>query len=233
MTPDVTASNKRETLIAAALCLLGLAASVICGRIHPDGILHFDDLTHYLFARWAWTWPKYLLHDWGRPGFTILYFLPAGISWAACRILSALLTAASAWLAFRLAQSWRIPSAWAVIPLCYAQPLFFQLSQTTLTETPLAFYLICSVYAADKNRWSLSAAFLSLAFITRHEAIIFLPVYLYFAMRAGAIRNPKSAIRNSLILLSAPTIINCLAWLTGVTPSIKLFFEPHASSQYG
>jgi Gpi18-like mannosyltransferase len=45
------------------------------------------------------------------------------------------------------------------------------------TETPLAFYLICSVYAADKNRWSWAAAFLSLAFITRHESIVFMPVY--------------------------------------------------------
>jgi hypothetical protein len=223
----------RQTHIAALLCVIGMALSIICGRIHPDGIIHFDDLTHYLFARWAWTWPKYLLHDWGRPGFTMLYFLPAGLGWGACRILSAVLTAAAAWLAFRVAQSWRIPSAWAVVPLCYAQPLFFQLSQTTLTETPLAFYLMCSIYAANKDRWALSAAVLSLAFITRHEAIVFLPIYLFHAFRAGAIQNPKSKINNCLALLWAPLLINFLAVLFGVTPSIKLLFAPHATSQYG
>jgi len=171
--------------LAGCLAASGLGVSILFGLLSPEGILHFDDLTHYLYAKWAWQWPAYLLDDWGRPGFTALYFFPAKIGWQSCRLLSAVLTAASAWLAFRVAQRMGLRHAWGVVPLCYAQPLFFQLSQTTLTETALAFYLTLALYLAQRGRWSLSAAILSIGFVTRHEAIIFLPVWVWFAWQDG------------------------------------------------
>ncbi|MBN2561416.1 MAG: hypothetical protein JXQ75_10850 [Phycisphaerae bacterium] len=178
--------QRREQVFAVLLCLAGLSVSAVFACISPEGIVQFDDLTHYLYAKWAWLWPAYLLDDWGRPGFTALYFLPARLGWTACRLLSAILTAASAWFAFRIAKKMGLRRAWAVVPLCYAQPLFFQLSQTTLTETAMAFYLTLAVYLAQKRRWSLSAAILSVGFTTRHEAIIFLPVWIWFAWRRNA-----------------------------------------------
>ena len=156
--------------LAAILVSIGLAVSA--SFITREGILHFDDLTHFLFAKWAWTYPAYLLDEWGRPGFTALYFLPAKMGWVWCKLLSAVLTAWSAWFAYRIAQTLKLPHAWAAVPLAYSQPLFFQLAQTTLTETVLAFYLTLAVFLALRHRWSWSAAALSLAFVTRHEAIV-------------------------------------------------------------
>jgi len=77
----------------------------------------------------------------GPPRLHVLYFLPAGFGWPMCRVLSAILTAWSAWFAYRIAGRAGIRPAWVAVPLCYLQPLFFQLAQTTLTETALAFYL--------------------------------------------------------------------------------------------
>lgn len=175
--------DQNSSLPALVLLALGAAITAACAVANPESLHHFDDLTHYLFAKWAWQWPAYLIDEWGRPGFTALYFLPAGLSWTACRLLSTLLTAAAAWLAFRIAQRAGLRSAWAVIPLCYAQPLYFQLAQTTLTETPLAFYLTFAVYLAQRDRWAWSAAFISLATITRHEAAIFIPLWILLAWR--------------------------------------------------
>lgn len=208
----------------AATCFLISAAFGLSLR---DGLLQFDDLTHYLFARWAWTWPSYLLDDWGRPGFTTLYFLPAGLGWTACRTLSAFLSAISALLACRIAERMGIRNTWAVIPLVFAQPLFFQLSQTTLTETAMAFYLTLAVYLAQRSRWSASSAILSLAFVTRHEAIIFLPVWLYFA------RRDRVPLRRLWPILWAPFLVNLLAPLASIRPSIVLFFDPTREGQYG
>ncbi|MEE8386203.1 MAG: phospholipid carrier-dependent glycosyltransferase [Dehalococcoidia bacterium] len=216
-----------EVTIAACLTVVGLGVSAVFGLLSSEGILHFDDLTHYLYANWAWQWPEYLLDEWGRPGFTALYFLPARFGWAACRGLSALLTAGSAWLAFRIAQRMGLRHAWAAVLLCYAQPLFFQLSQTTLTETPLAFYLTAGVYLAQRGRWSFSAALLSLGFVTRHEAIIFLPVWVFFAWREGV--KPWRL----WPILWAPLVVNALAPLAGLQPAIYRLLEPEPSGQYG
>lgn len=212
---------------AIALCAVGFVISAVCGLMYPGGILHFDDLTHYLYAKWAWIWPAYLVNDWGRPGFTALYFLPAAIGWEACRLLSAALTAGSAYIAWSISRQLGIRHAWAAIIFTFAQPMFFQLSQTTLTETALAFYLAFATLLLIRKRWTVSAAVLSLAFVTRHEAIVFLPIWLYFALRE------KTPLRRLWPLLWAPLIVNAVAPLTGSTPAIAQFFNPSGTGQYG
>jgi hypothetical protein len=216
-----------ETWLAAALTILGLALTAALGQVNPEGVHHFDDLTHYLIAKWAWTWPAYLFDDWGRPGFTIPYFLPAGPGWWACRLLSAILTAAAGWFAFRIAQGAGTRHAWAIVPLCYAQPLFFQLSQTTLTETVLAFDVALAVYLAQRGRWSWSAVFVSLATVTRHEAFIFIPLWLLAAWR-----NHASLLR-LWPLVWAPLLTNVGAMLFGTQPAILRLLAPRPSLQYG
>jgi hypothetical protein len=225
--PEGLDPRPRDARLAALLTLSGLAVTLAFALHSPEGIHHFDDLTHYLFARWAIKWPAYLLDDWGRPGFTALYFLPAQISWTACRVLSVILTAASAWLAFRIAQRIGLRHAWAVVPLCYAQPLFFQLSQTTLTETTLAFYLTLAIYLTRHGHWSWSAAFVSLGMVTRHEAVIFLPIWLYFAWRQ------RVALVRLWPLVWAPLVVNVLAIPADIKPPILRLLEPRPSSQYG
>ncbi len=219
--------KRRDALLAGLLTVIGLGISAAFGLISPEGVVHFDDLTHYLYAKWAWQWPAYLLDDWGRPGFTSLYFLPAGIGWWACRILSALLSAGSAWLAFRIAQRMGLRQAWGVVVFCFAQPLFFQLSQTTLTETVLAFYLTAAVYLAQRGRWSWSAALVSIGIVTRHEAIVFLPVWAWFAWRGGV--KPWRL----WPIVWAPVVVNGAAWLADLRPAILRLFEPRPSGQYG
>ena len=217
----------RDRAGAIALCAIGFLISAVCGLLHPGGILHFDDLTHYLYAKWAWTWPAYLVNDWGRPGFTALYFLPAAFGWEACRLLSAALTAGSAYLAWSISRQLGIRHAWAAIIFTFAQPVFFQLSQTTLTETALAFYLALSTHLAIRKHWTVSSIILSLAFVTRHEAIVFLPIWLAFALRE------KVPLRRLWPLLWAPVVVNAVAPLTGSTPAIAQFFNPSGTGQYG
>ena len=62
--------------IALLLTGIGLALSVVMALL-SDGVYHADDLRHLQFARWTRQHPQFLLSDWGRPGFTVLYALPA------------------------------------------------------------------------------------------------------------------------------------------------------------
>lgn len=220
-------ASPRGRLLAGGLVLIGLAASVACILRSAEGLHHFDDLTHYQFARWAWRWPAYLLDGWGRPGFTAVYFLPAGIGWTACRLLSAVLTAATAWLAAELGRELRLREAWAIVPLCFAQPLFFQLSQTTLTETPLAFYLTLATWLAWKGRWSWSSAVLSVGLVTRHEAVLFVPIWVFFAFSEGV------PLWRLWPLAWAPAVVNLLAPFAGLRPALLQLLDPRPSGQYG
>jgi hypothetical protein len=216
-----------ERSLAIALAIAGFAVSAIFALQNPDGIVQFDDLTHYLYARWSWKWPAYLLNDWGRPGFTVIYFLPAGLGWTACRMLSAALSAGAALGAYEIARRIGLRHAWLAVPLVYLQPLFFQLSQTTLTETPTAFYLTIAVALALHGRWSLSAALLSLTFVTRYETVMFLPVWGYFARRS------RISLWKLWPIVLAPLAVNVFAPIVGARPPIERLFIPAPSSQYG
>jgi hypothetical protein len=209
-----------------ACCLAGLAISWLLA-FNSDGVLHDDDLTHFLYARWARQVPGYLVHEWGRPGFTVLYFLPAQIGWVAARCLSGVLTVLSAWLAYRIAERLYLPHAWLAAPLALIQPMFFQLSYTTLTETPLAFYAALGLWLLIARRYGWSAVVFSLTLVTRHEALVWLPVWV-LAMWCGRAR-PWSY----LWLGWAPLLHNLLApGMIGKVP-LKMFFLPSADVQYG
>ncbi|MBI5765424.1 MAG: hypothetical protein HZA51_18095 [Planctomycetes bacterium] len=226
-TPDfhhtVWHSHRRAIVFSA----IGLVAAIVASSFDVLGVLHADDLTHYLFARESWRWPTYLLNDWGRPGFTIPYALPAAFGWEPCRMLSAILSTLAAWLGYLIAAELRLRAPWAVIPLCFLQPLFFKLAQTTLTETPLAFYLTLAVYLALRRRWTASSVIISLAFVTRHEAIIFLPIWLYYA------RREKIPLVRLWPILWAPIAINALASHFGVSTILSRLLNPASTGQYG
>lgn len=225
-TPANSTAAQRNGL-AITLTLLGLAATCVCGVLAGNAYYHLDDVTHFLYAKWSWRWPTYLLDDWGRPGFTIAYWLPAALGWTACRIFSAILTAAAAWFAYLTARRIDLPRAWLVIPLCYLQPLVFQLSQTTLTETPLAFYLSLATWLAVTRRWTFSSIVLSAAFVTRHEAVVFLPIWIWFAWKDKAKWYALTP------LLWAPIIVNGVAASLGMSHVISRFLDPTPTAQYG
>jgi len=105
--------------------------------------------------------------------------LPAQFGWWACRLSSVGLSGLAAWATFRVAQGLGLRRAHWAVPLVYAQPLFLHLSTTTLTETPTAAYLALATWALLAGRRCLSAATFSLALVTRHEAIVLLPVWAW------------------------------------------------------
>lgn len=212
--------------VAIGSCLAAFALSVALAVL-SDGAHHDDDLTHFLYAQWALTKPAYLVHDWGRPGFTVLYCLPAQLGWTAARIFSGVLTVLAAWLAYGTAARVHLRAAWLVALLALLQPMFFQLGYTTLTETAVAFYVALATWLLITRRFGPSALVFSLTIVTRHEAVVWLPIWAW-AFWLGRARwwcYP--------LLLWAPVVHNLLApHLFGKTP-ILLFLEPTANTLYG
>ncbi len=212
---------------AALLCaLLGLALSAALA-LRSDGVYHDDDLTHLQFARWSWSHPAYLLNDWGRPGFTALYAIPAALGWPVARLLSGLLTASAAWFAFRIAERQRIPLAWVAPALVWLQPEAMTLSATTVTETALMFYLSGAILLGIRKQYARSAALFSLALVTRHETVALLPLWWIIFARA-----PRP-LRTCALTLWAPLLHNALSWLCLARLPAAMFLESRPTDYYG
>lgn len=226
--------------------LLGAALLTTAVALASTGAYHDDDLKHYLFARWTRHDPAYLVHTWGRPGFTLLYALPAQMGWRACRLVSVALSAIAAWAAYRSARRLGLARAEWTIPLLYAQPLFLHLATTTLTETPAAAYLSLATWAMLAERRRLSAAFFSLALVTRHESVVLLPVWAWALGRQSApasgpyetgmppVRNPRADVLATwAILVWAPVAYNLITRAAfGYWPG-EIFVQPAGATHYG
>ncbi|MBP7864337.1 MAG: phospholipid carrier-dependent glycosyltransferase [Acidobacteria bacterium] len=180
-----SAPGLRPATLAAAATLGGLAVSLALAYA-SDGAYHDDDICHYLFARDAWTDPNALLHWWARPGYNFPAALAARFfGLAGCRILSGLMTAAVAWLAWLIAR--RLVDdrrAAALAPaLVWLQPLALTLSFTTLTETPAALYLTAGTWLFLRGNRVAGCGVLSLLFVTRLETLALAPLpLLLFAL---------------------------------------------------
>jgi len=209
----------------AATLVVGLGASVsIAFGLASDGMHQWDDLQRYLLARWSWSSPEFILHDWAHPGFMVAYFLPAGMSWGAARVFTAVLSGVAAWWSFRIAEALGLRSAWAAALLTFAQPMFFTLSLTTLSETIAAFYLVGAVLLSLRGWWATSAFVLSVAMTSRSELITLVPVW-FVAAYIGRVQLARL-----WPILLAPILVNVLQWICGVPTSIAFFMTPHPVS---
>lgn len=204
----------------------GLALSIAMASL-SDGVHHDDDLTHLQIARWSSTWPQNLLHDWGRPGFTVLYALPAQFGWLAARVFSGLLTAATAWLAYCIAVRQGVPLAPLAPWLVWLQPMTFTLSYTTLTETPLAFYLALGMWLFLRQAHVTSAAVMSLCMLTRHEAAVWLPLW------ALALLIARARWWSVLVLAWAPLAHNVLSAIFLKKWPLLMFLAAKPTEEYG
>lgn len=225
------ARQNRRILLAA---VGGLALTILLG-LFSDGAYHDDDLTHFLMARWSAWYPTYLLHIWGRPGLTIpmaaVSWLPdSAMAWHLARAMSAVVAALTALMAARLAGKMGLRHPWWVVVACYLQPLNTLLASTTLSETFTAFYLIAAVtLLKEKRLWSASLVF-SLCMLTRHEAVVFLPLWLLGLALCAGQRWRK--IVAGLLAVWAPLMHNVLHWQFFGQWPVRMFIAPHGSSQY-
>jgi len=228
-------NSSRPRLVAAwfaAGCFFLL--TVVLGLL-SDGTYHDDDLTHFQMARWTRWFPEYLLHFWGRPGFTIPVAAVAwigdpSVGWHAARILSALVTAAAALIAANLASRLGLLRPWLVVLACYLQPFNTLLACTTLTENFAALYLVLAVAALHRGWPILGSLVFSLVLVTRHETVALWPVWAIALWAGGGGRSRRVAAAAASVC--APLLHNVLFRIfLGDWPA-RMFFVPHGSTEF-
>ncbi len=223
--------DRRAARLTVAVCLL---FTILLGLL-SKGVHHDDDLTHYLFARWSATYPGYLLHMWGRPGMTVpmaafSWLGDREIGWHLARYMSALVSAAAALCAAGYARRLGLKPSWPVALLCYAQPYYTLLAFTTLTENFTALYLMAALWMAERRRVAAASAVFSLALLTRHEAILFVPLWWLVVWQSAP--GGRSRWLGLGLSLWAPVVHNVLHALAFEAWPFAIYLRPGGSTEY-
>ena len=148
----------------------------------------------------------------------------AGTGWHAWRILAALVTAIGAWVAARLAMRLGVRRPWLVIVAFYAQPLNALLAGTTLTENFAGLYLVSAVLLLERGRVMLASAVFSLVLVTRHEAVVLLPLW-WLALAARSAPTARVWISAGLALW-AVVVHNVAFWIVFQNWPLAVFLTP-------
>lgn len=156
--------TRRASLWLLAFALVGVALTLLYRDAEQQ-----DSGFHFLFARWAGVHPTIFVGVWARPLFTLVYWLPSQFGHQAAKLFTVLITLATAWQTFRLAQQINFNRAELALPLLFLQPALFALSPTVMTEPlfALLFVIALRLHLAGRIRAGMVVA--SLLVLIRPE----------------------------------------------------------------
>lgn len=172
--PSASTPSAAQSLRPLAIGMGIFAVLSAWAAVRSHGFLEADATTHYLFARFAFREPHYLVNVWGRPLITALYAIPAWLGGVlGVRFLSLCLALICAGVTHTVAarQNYRWPALAGIFLL--AQPLMYLHSFSELTELPFATLIILAFAAYQARRFLVMAILLSLAPLGRPEGFGF------------------------------------------------------------
>jgi hypothetical protein len=198
-----------------ALILSGILVAVyFLYSFISDGFYQDDEIAHYQQMRLFWQQPEVILGNWAKPGFKIVYVVPALFGYRAVLLVNALLTAFMAFNAWRIASHFKLRFAPLALILCGFQPMLFQLSFRTYSELLTGVLLSILVLSVLKDRFY-AAAFLSTWLFTIRQEMLFLaPLVMAWLVWKKAYKAiPLMAIPPALLLLAGKLGYNDWFWV--------------------
>ena len=182
------AAGRRRGIALGALCLGALLSTALV-VMYPDSYQQ-DGGTHYLFARWAWTYPQNLVDVWGRPLFTTLYAPPALLGYRAAKLATVVIVVLTAWQTWRFAEDEGMERAALVIPFLWLQPSLLLVSSETMTEPLFALCLILALRLYRRGKVGPATLLVSATSLVRPEGFFICGLWAMWMMvdlRAGSV----------------------------------------------
>lgn len=206
-------SDDRWTLSEPMLLGLTLlvAAAYVAYSFFSDGFYQHDEAAHYLNMRAFWHDPGVILGNWPKPGYKLVFVLPALLGPTALTIANALVAAFTGYLAYKLAEAAGARVPLFAFALLVAQPLWVQLAFRNYSEPISALLLTLAILLHYKDRRWIAALVLSYTIMIRQEFYPLLALY-------GAWLLWERDWRAALALLVFPVVNHVWGWLATGDP---------------
>lgn len=145
------------------------------------GYYQDDEIAHFMSMMGFWDDPTSIMGNWSKPGYKLLYVLPATFGYQVVLYLSCIISALGCFLAAKIAQHFNPKAAIFALILAATQPIWIEMSFRNYADILSGVLLVASIYFALKEKWLFSSLFLSYDILVRQEFLIlllFFGVYL-------------------------------------------------------
>lgn len=178
-------TNQKQNLAAKAnnpdVLMLGLTlALAVIYFIYSkssDGFYQHDEAAHYINMRQFWSDPFSILGNWPKPGYKLLYVIPALFGEQFVQFFNCLVAAFSCFMAYKLTQKYKSDNGYIAFILLATQPLWVQLSFRNYTEAITGLLAIAATYFHENKKTWIAALILSYATLIRQEFYLFIGLY--------------------------------------------------------
>ncbi len=182
-TRAATLPEPERTFELTNLQLLGatlvVAALYFAWSYVSNGFYQHDEVGHFANMRDFWHDPSVVLGNWAKPGYKLLYAIPALGGATVVLVVNCLVAAFTCWAAYALARAAGARTPLFAFVLLAFQPFWMQLAFRNYSEYVSALLLVLAVLAHYKDRDLIAALLLSYGTMIRQE---FFPLLALFGL---------------------------------------------------
>lgn len=190
---------------------LTLAVLYFLFSLRSEGFYQQDEAAHYLSMKRFWHNPNLALSNWEKPGFKLVYALPALLGSTFVKFVNCLFAAFSCFFAYRVAESYKVKIPLIAFILLATQPFWVLLSFRNYSELLSAFLIIFGLYWHRKAQFYVSALVISYVAFVRQEFYPFLALYgLYLLWQKQFVA--------AVLLAVFPLVHNTWGWAVSSDP---------------
>jgi len=144
-----------------------------------------DSISHFLFAKTAWTYKQHFFDHWAKPIYVLVTFPFAQFGLVGVKMMNVLLNCTSLWFTYRIASSLKFSFPWIPVVILASIPMFNHLALSGLTEPMSAAMLTAGLFLMVNERWTAGVVLLSFMPFVRSEGLLMLiVVFVYLAYRS-------------------------------------------------
>jgi hypothetical protein len=141
-----------------------------------------DNYWHYYFSRYAYKFPEFFLHHWGKPLFILLSCPFAQFGFYGINVFNIVCGLLSAWITYRFCKELGLNSPWLAIIITLCTPVYFLILQSAMTEPLFSLVFIYTAYLLYKEKYAWGAIIASSVLFSRSEGMFVILVYAVYLL---------------------------------------------------
>ena len=167
---------------APALLIILAVLSIVTAFVTKTTYDSGDSIMHYIFSRYAFSYPNLFLHHWGKPLF-ILFSAPFAVfGFTGIKLFQCLVAAASAFAAWKICKRLQFEYAFIAIVFLYFMPDYFLAQFSGLTEPLFGLVLVLSIFLYLRDLKVPALSLVSFLPFARAEGVIILIIFSVFLL---------------------------------------------------
>lgn len=195
------------------LCTITFIAYYLYSQ-KSKGFYQHDEIAHYFGMKGVWTEPASIMSNWAKPGFKLIYALPALLGWKFMILFNILVSVCGCLLAYKTAAVFDKRAAFAAFALAATQPFWIEMSFRNYADPVSGVLLLWAIYLFLKDKPLPSGLVLGYAVLVRQEFLILaVPFGLYLLWKKKWLAAVAVGVFPFLYALAALAVKGDFFWM--------------------